>query len=408
MKKKILIINTVFNRGGAARVAQMLYNYLNRNSDFSSYFAYGRGKKIKSKEILRFGIQSEVYLHAFLTRLTGLQGYGSWFSTKRLESFILKEKFDLIHLHNLHGYYLDLSFVRFLGKLNIPIVWTLHDAWPITGRCSHFLDCDRWKIECGSCPYLFRYPKTYFDSSALMWKKKKKYFSKGWNPVIVCPSWWLADKVKESYLNKYRVEVVPNSVDTGIFKPKDRVKIQERLKISPSKKIILFVAADLREEGKGAKYFFEALKYIRTKDCLVLTLGKKINLNQKTKENIEVKQLGYISDNNLISDVYNVADVFCATSLADTFPTTILEAMACGIPVIGFKTGGISEQVSEDCGILIESRNVEELAEGIDELLSDNEKRNRFSLNCRRRVLENYSIEKFKEQYINLYKNLLK
>ncbi|UZE93504.1 MAG: glycosyltransferase [Candidatus Nealsonbacteria bacterium] len=408
MVKKILTINTVFSQGGAAKIARTLHDVLNKTPGFSSRFAYGRGKKIKSKEVFSFGVRSEAYLRAFLTRLMGLQGCGSWFSTKRLEGFILKEKFDLIHLHNLHGYYLDLSFVRFLNKLNIPIVWTLHDAWPITGRCSYFLDCNRWKTGCGSCPSLSMYPKTYLDSSALMWKKKKECFTKGWSPVVVCPSWWLADRVKESYLNKYRVEVIPNGVDTGIFKPKDRVKIQERLKISPSKKIILFVAADLREERKGTEYFFEALKYVKTKDCLVLTVGKKINLNQKTKENIEIKQLGYMSDNNLISDIYNTSDIFCTTSLQDNFPTTILEAMACGIPIIGFKTGGIPEQVSEDCGILIESRNVEELAEGIDELLSNNEKRNKFSLNCRRRVLENYSIEKFKEQYINLYKNLLK
>lgn len=405
---KILTINTVFSRGGAARVAQALHNVLNKTPGFSSCFAYGRGEKIKSKKTFKFGIQSEVYLHVFLSRLAGFQGYGSWFSTKQLEDFILKERFDLIHLHNLHGYYLNLEFVKFLGKLNVPIVWTLHDAWSITGRCSYFLDCERWEAGCGDCPNLSWYPKTYFDSSALMWQKKREYFIRGWNPIIVCPCQWLADRIKESYLKEYRIEVIPNGVDTKNFKPKDKTNVREELGIPSAKKIILFTAVDLKEERKGAKYFFEALKYIKTKDCLVLTMGKKINLNQKIREDIEIKQLGYIPDPGLVSDIYNTADVFCITSLGDTFPSVVLEAMACGVPVTGFEVGGIPEQISNDCGILKEPKNVKGLAEAIDGLLNNEEKRNKFSLNCRQRALENYSLEKFKNRYVDLYKKILK
>ena len=198
-KKKILNVNTAFSKGGAAQVARILHNILNKTPRFSSCFACGRGAGLADKKVFKFTCQLEVYLHAFLTRTTGLQGYGSYLSTRRLERFILKEKFDLIHLHNLHGYYLNLSFVRFLGKLNIPIVWTLHDGWAITGRCAYLFECEKWKRGCGNCSNLSWYPKTYFDSSSLMWKKKKEYFTSEWNPVIVCPSQWLANKVKKSY-----------------------------------------------------------------------------------------------------------------------------------------------------------------------------------------------------------------
>jgi len=401
---KILMINTVYFRGGAAGIAQTLHNALNETSEFSSFFAYGRGPKMKNERTFKFAFPIEVYVHAFLTRATGLQGDGTYFSTKRLERFILKEKFDLIHLHNLHGYYLDLSFIKFLGKLNVPFVWTLHDGWSITGRCAYLFECNRWKTGCGNCPNLSWYPKTYFDSSAFMWKKKKEVFNSGWNPVIVCPSQWLANKIRESYLNKFQIEIIPNGIDTELFKPKDKIEAKKKFGLSLSKKIILFVANKLKDERKGVKYFLEALNHIKSEDWQVLILGPKLKL----KESDKIKQLGHTSDADLISEVYNAADIFCITSLDETFGLTVTEAMACGIPAVGFKTGGITEQVSANCGILVEPKNVKNLAEAINMLLNNDEKRKTFSLNCRKRVLENYSIEKFKERYINLYKKILK
>jgi len=214
---KVLIINTEFCKGGAAQIAKTLFRSLNKDAGLECYFAYGRGEKIDDCKVFRFACQLEVYFHAFLTRITGLQGYGSWFSTKLLEKFIIKKKFDLIHLHNIHGYYLNINFVNFLSKLKIPIVWTLHDCWPMTGRCAYSFDCEQWRTGCKKCPNLSRYPKTFTDSSSFMWKKKKRYFNSGWNPIIVCPSQWLTDRVKESYLDKYQVEVIPNAVDSEIL-----------------------------------------------------------------------------------------------------------------------------------------------------------------------------------------------
>ncbi|MCL0061597.1 glycosyltransferase family 4 protein [Thermodesulfovibrionales bacterium] len=402
---KILTINTEFFRGGAALVARTLHNALNESSRFSSYFAYGRGPKVNKEKVFKFVWQLEVYFHAFLTRITGLQGYGSWFSTKRFQKFILKENFDLIHLHNFHGYYLDLSFIKFLGKLNIPIIWTLHDGWPITGRCAYFFECNHWKIGCGNCSNLSWYPKTYFDSSAFMWKRKKEYFTSEWNPIIVCPSQWLAEQIKKSYLNKYQTKVIPNGVNTEIFRPKDKINNKKELGISSGKKIILTIAADLKDERKGIKYFFNSLKKLDTKNYLVLTVGKKID--KLTNFPFEIRQFGYISNQNFLADIYNIADIFCITSLDENFPITVLESMACGTPVVGFKTGGIIEQVTDNCGILVEPKNTEQLAEAMEKILKDEERRKKFGLNCRKRVLENYSIEKFKEQYLNLYKNVL-
>ncbi len=400
---KILMINTEFSRGGAALVARTLHNALNETPEFSSYFAYGRGTKVNNERTFKFASQVEVYFHAFLTRIAGLHGYGSFFSSKRLERFILRENFDLIHLHNLHGYYLNLSFVRFLGKLKIPIVWTLHDAWAITGRCAYSFDCEKWGAGCGNCPDLSYYPKTYFDSSAFMWRKKREYFTQGWNPLIVCPSQWLADKIKESYLNKFRIEVVPNGIDTELFKPKDKIEIREKLKLPFNKKVVLFVVNKLKEKQKGMGYLLKALKYVRVKNHLILFVGETIKADfPKT-----VRQLGYISDKNLLLDIYNSADIFCTTSFDESFGLTVTESMACGLPVVGFNSGAISEQVSADCGILVEPKNIKDLAMAIDELLNNDEKRKVFGSNCRKRALKNYSVEKFTDRYIALYREIL-
>jgi len=403
------MINTEYNRGGAAKIARTLYEDLNKKDKIACYFAYGRGNGSEEKTVYKFAFLPEVYFQGLLTRITGLQGYGSWFSTKRLEDYIHRENFDLIHLHNIHGYYLDLDFIKFLGKLDIPVVWTLHDGWALTGRCAYFFECVKWKAGCGNCPDLSSYPKSFIDSTSFMWKKKKNYFSTGLNLVIVCPSQWLADRVKESYLKKYRVKVIPNAVDIEIFKPKNKIMLRKKYKIPIEKKIILCLAADLEDERKGVKIFFESLKYIDAKNWLVVTAGKVIDYDKKIKEvDVEIRQMGYIEGKNNISDIYNLADIFCISSLDDNFPTTVLEAMACGIPVVGFDVGGIPEQVTDDCGFMVKSKDVGALGEAMESFLNNDEMRRNFSENCRKRILQNYTIEKFTDNYIKVYNDALR
>jgi len=404
---KVLMVNTEYFRGGASRIAKTLYSALNITPEFQSFFAYGRGPKVDDEKTFRFAWQPEVYLHAFLTRTIGLQGYGSWLSTKRFVSFIRKQRSSLIHLHNIHGYYLNLRFVEYLAKLGIPVVWTLHDGWPMTGRCAYFFECDRWKTGCGHCPDLSRYPKTYLDTSAFMWRRKKAVFTQGWNPLIVCPSQWLADRVKESYLNKYRVETIPNGIDTETFSPRERIAGRERLEIPLEKRVILFVAADLNDERKGARYFFESLQHIKADNYMVLTLGKRLDLKGRLKKAAEIKQLGYIADRGLLSEIYSSADVFCISSLDDNFPTTVLESLACGTPIVGFEVGGIPEQVTEDCGILVPSGDAQGLGEAITKLLRDDKLREDMSRNCRARAVAEYSVEKFRDRYVELYNKVV-
>ena len=179
--------------------------------------------------------------------------------------------------------------------------------------------------------------------------------------------------------------------------------IRQKLGIPENKKVILFVAADLGDERKGAKYFFEALRHVETDGWIVLTLGKKINLPRETQTVVEIKQLGYLSNHEEMAQIYSATDLFCITSLDDNFPTTVLESLACGTPVVGFKVGGIPEQVTEDCGILVPSRDAQGLGEAITKVLQDDELREKMSANCRARAVTHYTLEKFRDRYIELY-----
>jgi glycosyltransferase involved in cell wall biosynthesis len=406
MVMRILMVNTVYSRGGAARIALTLHKALNSTSGFESLFAYGRGPSNGEAGVIRFTFWPEVYLHAALTRATGIQGYGTWLSTRRLLRLVHLWKPDVIHFHNLHGYYLDLRIAKAVGDLGLPVVWTLHDGWPLTGRCAYLLECNRWKTGCGRCPDLRSYPKTYFDSSSLMWRKKRELLGGVWKPVIVTPSQWLAGLVSEACAGRCRVEVIPNGVDTQLFRPRDRSQLRAKLGLPQDKKILLFVAANLRDERKGARYFFESLRLVEADDWMVVMVGKKVKASPTLGNRVPVKQLGYVSRSEAMAEVYAATDLFCITSLDDNFPMTVLESMSCGTPVIGFGVGGVPEQVTEGCGQLVPPRDVKALSRAITALLEDDELRRWMSIRCREKVVREYNLGRFLERYLALYHEL--
>jgi len=400
---RVLMVNTEYTRGGAARIARTLHETVNASPNRESLFAYGRGPKRQDSQAVRFAFQPEAYFHALLTRLTGMQGYGTWLSTRRLLRLIRDCKPDVIHFHNIHGYYLDLSIARAVGELEIPIVWTLHDAWPLTGRCAYFFECDRWKTGCGHCPDLRSYPRTFIDSSAMMWRRKRELLGGVWSPVIATPSQWLGKLASEASAGRCRVEVIANGIDTQLFQPRDRSEVREELGLPDGKKVVLFAAADLADERKGARHFFECLNSVQANEWMAVTVGKKVDVRRMLNSQVEIKQLGYVAGSEAMAKVYNAADLFCITSLDDNFPTTVLESLACGTPVVGFRVGGIPEQVTDDCGILVEPRDAQGLGRAITRLLQDDVLREKMGENCRARAVAEYSISKFRDRYVSLY-----
>ena len=396
--KKVLIINTTINKGGAARIASDLFEGLNLN--FNIFFAYGRNKNISNTKTFYFGNKIELFIHVFLVRFLGLEGLGSYFSTKKLINFIKKEKFDLINIHNLHGYYLNFfTLINFLKKTKIPIIYSLHDEWPITWLPAHSLGCEHCKNGRGNCTNNYSYPKNYFPFFVkYMLNKKRKIFSDGLNMSIVCPSVWLKNNIENSFLNKFKINVIPNSIDTNIFLPalnKNILRIKNSL--PTDKKIILFSASNLNDKSKGIKYIIEAAEILKDKNYIFVGLG-----NGKIKETQNIKILGYIHDKKKLAEIYSLSDIFCFASTAETFLLSVAEALSCGIPVVGFDIPVVKELINDNFGILTK-KDSKSLAESLENLSANKNKMSEMGQSGRKLIVENYSEEIFLKRYLDMY-----
>jgi glycosyltransferase involved in cell wall biosynthesis len=398
--KKVLIINTTLNKGGAARVAHSLSE--NLGSNFSMFFAYGRGTKSVNQQEFYFGNKLEMFIHIFLVRFLGLEGYGSYFATKKLINYIKREQFDLINLHNLHGYYLNFFLlINFLKKSGIPVIYSLHDEWPLTWLPAHSLGCKHCKTGIGQCTNTYSYPKNYFPVFLkYMLKKKQAVFSGNWNLEIVCPSLWLKDRVAESYLGKFKINTIFNSVDTEIFKPvvsKNELRVKHNL--PTDKKIILFSASNLSDQSKGISFIVAAAKILESENYLFVGLGKGEITGASN-----IKTLGYIYNKEELAEIYALSDLFCFASAAETFLLSAAESLACGVPVVGFDLPVVRELVSDQVGVLTEN-NSEALAMAIKNLLLSDKLaalgENGFEL-----IKDNYAKEVFYKGYLDLYKKI--
>ncbi len=404
LTKKILIINTTFDKGGAAKIARHVFKYVSEDESFDTYFAYSMGPK-ESIKTFKFGFMLERYIHASLVRFIGIEGYGSYFSTKKLINFIKNEKFDLIHIHNLHGYYLNFfTLINFLNKYNIPVVWTLHDEWSMTWLPAHSMGCQHCKTLEGVCINQYQYPKTYNKLFAkFMLNKKANLFSNKYNLTIVYLLDWMRESVANSYLKHLRSKLIPNGVDINTFKPLDnKEELRRKYGIPLDKKVVLFSISNIKDVNKGYQSILETTKILRDEDILFVGVG---DLNIKNSKNN--KTIQYISDESLMAEVYNLADVFLYTSLVESCPMTIIESMACGVPVVAFEAQGVQELVDKDSGFLSKTGDVLELANNVEFLLDNKELRENMSISGRRKIVESFSLERMLVEYNKLYKNIL-
>jgi glycosyltransferase involved in cell wall biosynthesis len=295
---------------------------------------------------------------------------------------------DILQCHNMHGAwlsdggYFDLTILPWLSH-RFPVVVTLHDAWLLSGHCAHSFDCERWKTGCGSCPDLTIYPSIRRDATAHNWTRKQSIFSKS-RLYISAPSRWLMHKVQQSMLAPAIVEsrVIPNGVNLAIFHPEDKKTVRVALGIPHDQKVVLFAAHGVRENRwKDYSTMRAAIEEVGTRlqgeEVLFVALGDEGNA-----ERVGRAQIRFIPFTRAPGDVaryYQAADVYLHAARADTFPNTILEALACGIPVVATAVGGIPEQVHDGkTGFLVPSGDVGAMATSIVELLSKDDLRRRF------------------------------
>ena len=355
---KMMQINTVCGVGSVGRIVRQIHEAL-REKGHESYIAYGR-KPLGCDGAIRIGEDLDVYFHVFLTRVFDLHGFGSKKATKKFLKIVEEINPDIIHLHNIHGYYLNIEVLfDFLKSFDKPVVWTLHDCWAFTGHCSHFTyaKCERWKTGCYSCPEKKSYPRSViFDNSKSNYARKKKAFTGAKNMTLVTPSQWLAGLVKESFLRDYPVQVIPNGIDTEVFKP---TPSDFKKRYGLDGKFLILGVANVWEKRKGFDYFLDLSKYLSDDEIIVL-----VGLSDERIKNLPNNIIGIKRTNSAkeLAEIYTAADVFFNPTLEDNYPTVNLEAQACGTYVITFDSGGAKETIiSKESGVAIKPCNAEDI-----------------------------------------------
>lgn len=346
---------------------------------------------------LKIGKYRTRQLNVLFSRLTGIHDCLSVFATIKVLSRIKRYNPDIIHLHNMHGDYLNLPMLfRFIKKNNIKVVWTLHDCWAFTGHCPHFTieKCDKWKTGCYSCPRYREYPQSLFDNSKKMYHLKKKWFTGIRNLTIVTPSQWLADLVKQSFLNEYPVKVINNGINLDVFKPTES-NFREKYNIPRDKFIVLGVAFGWGYR-KGLDVFVELSKRLSDKYQIVL-----VGTDHKTDEQLpdNIISIHRTENQTELAEIYTAADVFANPTREEMFGLVNIEALACETPLVTFNTGGCPECIDEKCGSVVDRNDIDSLKK---EIIRICEQKPYGLAACIGRAKAFSMNNKFKE-YINLY-----
>jgi glycosyltransferase involved in cell wall biosynthesis len=337
------------------------------------------------------------------------------FSTANAGVSIKHEKLvkeaDILHIHWTNSGFLSIDNLKELLQLGKPIVWTLHDMWTFTGGCHYSGECDHFKHECGDCFFL-RNPNPK-DISHKGWLRKADMYSATKDINFVACSKWLAGVAGQSSLLKgYKIQAIPNPIDTDIFSPKDKAAIRTKRNIGLDKKIILFGAANINDRRKGISYLLDALNVLKknypvTNQVDIVIFGKNKHFDTSALP-FKVHELSIINSQQEIAEVYSMADVFVTPSIEDNLPNTVMESLACGTPVVAFNTGGIPEMVDQlQNGYLAEFKNSDDMAKGLYEMLYS-PSHAELSQNARDKVLRDFNNETVAKQYMDVYQSLLR
>ena len=355
-----------------------------------------------NKNHFYFGSFVSFAIHYILGRRFGLLGLFSILSTIKLLRDIKKSNCSLIHLHNLHDYSINLPLLfHFIKKKHIPVIWTLHDCWSFTGRCPHFVmtKCDRWKTGCCNCPYPKKsYPQSYIDTTRTMWKLKRNWFMDIEKCTIVTPSLWLADLVKLSFLKNYPVKVINNGIDLSVFKP-TRSDFRKRHKLD-DRKIVLGVAFGWGER-KGLDVFIELVRRL-PEDYRIVLVGTDDNVDKRLPTNII--SIHRTQDQKELAEIYTAADIFANPTREEVLGLVNVESLACGTPVVTFRTGGSPECIDETCGSVVDCDDVDAMEKEIRRIC---EEKPYFVEACLNRA-KLFDMNARFQEYVDLYKDFEK
>lgn len=396
---RILLIDVNYKKSSTGKIVHDLASQLTADRHVVKVL-YGRGSSSLDGVGEKISSNVEIYFHALMTRISGLVGCFSYFATRRLISKINKFRPDVIHLHELHGYYINIqSIVEYLKLMRIPVIWTFHCEFMYTGKCGYAYDCEQWKTECMKCPQLHEYPASlYFDFTNFMFNQKKKYMGNFDNLYIVSPSVWLLNRVQKSFLKNKTLSVIHNGIDTlDIFHPRASAHLVKKHGLA-GKKIILAVAPGIMDERKGGEWVLKLASQFDDRYCFIM-IGLDGELHAPPRNVIPIRR----TENQIqLAEYYSMADIFLICSKRENFPTTCLESLACGTPVIGFDEGGTAETAPVPYGRFVSYGDLEALEKLIYGFFRG-EIEYKSSQECRDFAVLNYSKEAMYLNYLKLF-----
>lgn len=396
---KVYQINVVCGSGSTGKIAVDLA-YTIQEYGGTCRIAYGRGEAPEGIDTVKISNKLDLYAHAMLTRITDKHGLYSKRATERLIKDIQEYAPDIIHLHNIHGYYVNYEkLFKFLKAYNKPVVWTLHDCWTFTGHCAYFdyAGCKKWKTGCFKCPQKGKYPISLLkDNSTNNFRRKKEAFTSVSNMTLVTVSEWLQRITKESFFKDYSVVKISNGINLQVMSPAESdLREQYHLK---NKKILLGVAS-VWDERKGLETFFELEKILPEQYKIVLIGLNSQQIAQKPESIVAIEK---ISDPRELAKWYTTADIFVNTSVEETMGLTTIEAMACGTPVVVMNTTASPELVNENCGMIVEP-NDEQMLRNAVVALKKNKQVSNYCINH----AKEYEKDKQYTKYVDLYQKIL-
>ena len=392
----LLQINVTANWGSTGKIAEQIGQCAIKNG-WTSYIAYRWNHNSSMSKLIRVSGKYGKYFHYLGNFLLDKEGLFSSRDTKQLITRIKEIKPDVIHLHNIHDHWLNYKLLfEYLNQTDIKIVWTFHDCWAFTGHCFHFVtkNCERWKTQCHDCPLQHEYPKTLVDRSTKNFELKKKLFGGSKNLSVVVCSEWLGNFVKDSFLKDKPLTIIHNGVNLKVFRPTLPKKSIE------DGKFRILAVSNVWNKEKGIDDIYKLREFLS--DDYQITI---VGLSEKQVKTLPSGIIGIQRTQNVqeLVNLYSESDVLVNPTYADTFPTVNLEALACGTPIITYRTGGSPEAIDEKTGVIVDQGDIKSIAEALSNIRTFT-----FSQDeCRNRAVKYFMNDKCFEKYIALYSKLI-